>query len=245
MWTVRLHSPASAHRRSRGSCGMADAAPPTCTTPTFAASRCPLACEPTMDTPLLYETGWGKKLTYVIAFSSDEVVDVGARYTNHYTDVMARRTLVPEAWLHAEIGRINHMLRHQVRASSENAMARVRPSRKAHAGRRGPTKPTPTVPATGSAQCSSRGLPPAAVPCGGDGAHRVHHSAPRSAAGRDWRPYLRCVSRRRAVEWVPWHGALTPSGPGRPRISAACAGGPGGWACVCRGVGGEGASRVG
>ena len=83
-----------------------------------------------MDTPLLYETGWGKKLTYVIAFSSDEVVDVGARYTNHYTDVMARRTLVPEAWLHAEIGRINHMLRHQVRASSENAMARVRPSRK-------------------------------------------------------------------------------------------------------------------
>ena len=38
MWTVRLHSPASAHRRSRGSCGMADAAPPTVDAPAPARS---------------------------------------------------------------------------------------------------------------------------------------------------------------------------------------------------------------
>ncbi len=44
------------------------------------------------DTPLLYSEGWGKKLTYVIAFSKDEVVDVTARYTRQWDQCAARRT---------------------------------------------------------------------------------------------------------------------------------------------------------
>jgi len=70
-----------------------------------------------MDTPLLYETGWSKKLTYVVAFSAEEVVDVGARYTNNLSEMKQRRTLVPEPWLQAEIARLCQTLRTQVRGA--------------------------------------------------------------------------------------------------------------------------------
>jgi peptide-N4-(N-acetyl-beta-glucosaminyl)asparagine amidase len=38
------------------------------------------ACENAYDMPLVYERGWGKKLSYVIAYSKDEIVDVSKRY---------------------------------------------------------------------------------------------------------------------------------------------------------------------
>lgn len=34
------------------------------------------SCECALDAPLMYESGWGKALTYVVAFSRDHVVDV-------------------------------------------------------------------------------------------------------------------------------------------------------------------------
>lgn len=55
------------------------------------------SCEAICDAPLTYQAGWGKKLTYVIAYSRDDIQDVTWRYTQEPTNVvLARRSLCPE-----------------------------------------------------------------------------------------------------------------------------------------------------
>eukprot|EP00794_Sanderia_malayensis_P017673 gene17673-19435_t len=56
-------------------------------------------CENVCDKPLLYESGWGKKLSYVVAFSKDEVIDVTWRYSQEQKDTLSRRRDVSESWL--------------------------------------------------------------------------------------------------------------------------------------------------
>lgn len=57
------------------------------------------SCENSFDQPLLYEDGWGKKLTYCLAVSNVEVLDVTKRYVIDPYFYKTRRTLVNEEWL--------------------------------------------------------------------------------------------------------------------------------------------------
>ena len=58
------------------------------------------SCEAALDTPLVYEQGWGKKLTYCLAFARDHVADVTRRYTRKFEEeLLSRRTQFPEEQL--------------------------------------------------------------------------------------------------------------------------------------------------
>ncbi|KAL0026255.1 hypothetical protein WJX77_006348 [Trebouxia sp. C0004] len=56
-------------------------------------------CEAAYDKPLLYEAGWDKQLSYVVAFSRHGVTDVMKRYTKQWDQLKQRRMLVSENWL--------------------------------------------------------------------------------------------------------------------------------------------------
>lgn len=67
-------------------------------------------CEDKCDIPLLYEAGWGKKLNYVLAFTTTHVIDVTKRYTRNWDDVLTRRTLINETFLQSQLTALNQQL---------------------------------------------------------------------------------------------------------------------------------------
>jgi len=70
------------------------------------------SCENAADTPMMYEGGWGKKLSYIVAFGKDHCVDVTRRYTRTFAaELLSRRQSVPELVLAQQVAALNQQLR--------------------------------------------------------------------------------------------------------------------------------------
>ena len=63
-------------------------------------------CEAVCDRPLIYEAGWGKKLSYIFAFSKDDIQDVTWRYSAKHAELLNRRNVISENLLVRQILRM-------------------------------------------------------------------------------------------------------------------------------------------
>lgn len=61
----------------------------------------------------MYEAGWNKPVSYILAFSEYQIVDVTKRYTRKWNEVKARRRLVTEEDLMAFLVHFNFILQYK------------------------------------------------------------------------------------------------------------------------------------
>ncbi|KEP51002.1 transglutaminase-like protein [Rhizoctonia solani 123E] len=64
------------------------------------------SCEAARDQPLLYDRGWGKKMSYIFAFSVDGASDMSRGYVQNSHEMLQRRRDAPEPALAEELARI-------------------------------------------------------------------------------------------------------------------------------------------
>lgn len=69
--------------------------------------------EGVLDSPLMYEKGWGKQLTMIFAFTPWSVEHVTARYTADYQASQLRRG-IPEEALEKVLAEVNERLKHEL-----------------------------------------------------------------------------------------------------------------------------------
>lgn len=106
------------------------------------------SCEQALDSPLMYEQGWGKKLTYVLAYAHDHAVDVTKRYTRKFDEVLTRRNQFGEQDLKRAMSAISEFatdraateLREEV-ASKRRQVLEQRATREAEEFERGGSAP--------------------------------------------------------------------------------------------------------
>ncbi|GMS90844.1 hypothetical protein PENTCL1PPCAC_13019 [Pristionchus entomophagus] len=82
-------------------------------------------CEATFDKPLLYEVGWKKPLSYVMAFGRDHVADVTWKYVGDPTVARGRRRMVREAVLSSYLSKLSTRLLNSVTPSEEQRKKRA------------------------------------------------------------------------------------------------------------------------
>ena len=67
-------------------------------------------CEEAYDTPLVYEQGWKRVMTFIVGASDEEIVDVTPRYVKDWCIVKERRSEKMENCLKAIINNMNNLL---------------------------------------------------------------------------------------------------------------------------------------
>ncbi|XP_047997381.1 peptide-N(4)-(N-acetyl-beta-glucosaminyl)asparagine amidase isoform X1 [Leguminivora glycinivorella] len=81
-------------------------------------------CEGKLNTPLMYCHGWGKKLSYIIAVSRDDLQDVTWRYTMDHKEVLTRRNQCSEQELLSTILSLREHRQKQVSPARRQCLAR-------------------------------------------------------------------------------------------------------------------------
>ena len=79
-------------------------------------------CEEAYDTPLVYEQGWKRVMTFIVGASDEEIVDVTPRYVKDWCVVKERRSEKMENNLKAVINNMNNLLESKLREEDKNKL---------------------------------------------------------------------------------------------------------------------------